>query len=660
MIELALALTADYLNEKDISGLACVNRGLAKTLDESYFWYLRCKSDSKCTGDFTNMVNWKCLSRDDCEDFVIAKVGNAKLKIPLSRSISNEVWLEVLSKKLRSILATKFACVRRLHGNDRPGTVLNPGEKSYEVEVDFFSQEKQPSDGIQGTVMIHFNKNTFLVDFRKDTISSLAKFLALLKSKLNLSENLKFEKSHETAANTFYSDEELFSTRLNEDFRLVGGESFSIDSNFSLRRNHWNTPNPPQNPIPPVSPISENLVSIESLKVLSTSKDARQFEFHPMYKELLLIGKRSGHCCLVNAESDTIIASEPIDNSPILGLSWLNRHPNLAVYGSALAGSIGLLHLNDQESSISKSIIGNFRNLSSITVNCTDDYLMSSGFSRDIALYDLPTGKQIAFMEEIHSNFINILRFSHSNPHIYATSSFDYTCKLWDLRVKSKNPLFIGRTDSLNVMCSFSKDDSRLLVSGLDSHVTQFSVNHSLSKIPIKYQIDPKNSNTNYRRSVYLNGENGDHGYFATAGTDESTVQFIDANTGRHSGEFDFKGTLASSNSNTQMTMDSPNAVQEEQAPRDAGSLFGNLVSRLLLMGRRTDNYVELFDDQSRPGMYNSNPIRVGEYVQSLRSSKDRLGVLLSPFDRNADSYIALTQFKMSAHTPQHAAAHGF
>ena len=36
------------------------------------------------------------------------------------------------------------------------------------------------------------------------------------------------------------------------------------------------------------------------------------------------------------------------------------------------------------------------------------------------------------------SHYINILRFSNNSPHIYATTSFDHSCKLWDLRINSR------------------------------------------------------------------------------------------------------------------------------------------------------------------------------------------------------------------------------
>jgi hypothetical protein len=37
-------------------------------------------------------------------------------------------------------------------------------------------------------------------------------------------------------------------------------------------------------------------------------------------------------------------------------------------------------------------------------------------------------------MPNVHSHFINITRFANRSPHIFATASFDHSCKVWDLR----------------------------------------------------------------------------------------------------------------------------------------------------------------------------------------------------------------------------------
>merc|ERR1719160_2271268 len=131
----------------------------------------------------------------------------------------------------------------------------------------------------------------------------------------------------------------------------------------------------------------------------------------------------------------------------------------------------------------------------------------------------------------LHQNFTNIVRFANRQPHMFATASFDHTCKVWDLR----QPLAADRaaasfqTDTLNVMCTFSPDDNSILCSGVDSTLQQFSL-AATSRGPIsmgprapgsapapapaagsapnsqggRFPLPALTDDTNYRRSLYL------------------------------------------------------------------------------------------------------------------------------------------------------------
>ncbi len=62
--------------------------------------------------------------------------------------------------------------------------------------------------------------------------------------------------------------------------------------------------------------------------------------------------------------------------------------------------------------------------------------MLVSGYSHSVRLYDLETGAVVRTYEEIHNDHINISRFSNHSPHLFCSSSFDRTLKLWDLRCK--------------------------------------------------------------------------------------------------------------------------------------------------------------------------------------------------------------------------------
>lgn len=388
-------------------------------------------------------------------------------------------------------------------------------------------------------------------------------------------------------------------------------------------------PPSPRSPMTPVSPVNRSRKnslskSRKEAKLLRSTRDTRQFEFHPFDPNLMLVGSRSGVVSLVNAELDFVLMETRVDTSPILGLSWLRSHMNIALYGASSSGLVGVLKVDDAASGIGHQPIGRFHNLSSVSMNCTDDYFLVSGFSRDVLLFDLVSGQRVLELKEIHSNFINIVRFAHFSPHMFATSSFDSTCKLWDLRAP-RAAVAQYATPTLNVMCCFSPLDDNLLVSGLDSNVVQLSVRKGLvPNIPadrLAASIPARNSASNYRRAVYL--ANGDN--FITSGTDENFMRVIDSRTGISRGvrKFDglleaFEKKLAESGSNV------PKSAEEIHLTSDGGSTGGSQL-------------------QSDPNTTH----RTDEYVQSLRGHPifpKEVGVLLYPFDRSRSSYVCTAQ----------------
>jgi WD40 repeat protein len=49
-------------------------------------------------------------------------------------------------------------------------------------------------------------------------------------------------------------------------------------------------------------------------------------------------------------------------------------------------------------------------------------------------------------LANMHTQHINVIKFSGSNPNLFATSSFDRSIKLWDLRQKASVSFFFFLT----------------------------------------------------------------------------------------------------------------------------------------------------------------------------------------------------------------------
>ena len=112
-----------------------------------------------------------------------------------------------------------------------------------------------------------------------------------------------------------------------------------------------------------------------------------------------------------------------------------------------------------------------FEQLTSLHVNSTDDKLLASGYSKDVALYDLATGNRLQTFSNIHREPINVAKFAYHSPSLFATSSFDRDVKMWDLRQNPLQPCYTASSLRGNVMVCFSPDDLYLLVSAVDNEV---------------------------------------------------------------------------------------------------------------------------------------------------------------------------------------------
>jgi WD40 repeat protein len=226
--------------------------------------------------------------------------------------------------------------------------------------------------------------------------------------------------------------------------------------------------------------------------------------------------------------------------------------------------------------------IKSFPQLSSLTANCTDDFLLASGFTNSVAIYDVETGKEVHEIQSAHAHFINISRFANNSPHIFATASFDHTCKVWDLRrpMRADAALQTLHTGGLNVMCSFSPDDSHILCSGVDTRLSQFQI-PSFEQVPQDFCMRPPKHQSRYRRSAYF----ADGKRFITAATDESHARVMSV-TGHSLGIIDFNGFMGEQKvTNTRTPTDSNGRseshseyIQSLRTHHDDNDLFGVLM----------------------------------------------------------------------------------
>ncbi|KAJ8769012.1 hypothetical protein K2173_024007 [Erythroxylum novogranatense] len=276
-------------------------------------------------------------------------------------------------------------------------------------------------------------------------------------------------------------------------------------------------------------------ISGNDLGNANSSFRPRQFEYHPTISSLMVFGTVDGDVVVVNHENEKIVGHIPSLGAmnSVLGLCWLKKYPSKLIAGSD-NGSLRLYDIENMPTIVTGVNPGSgsvtfddFDQLTSVHVNSTDELFLASGYSKDVALYDLNHGRRIQVFTDMHRGHINVVKFSNHMPSIFATSSFDHDVKLWDLRQKPIRPCHTSSSSRGNVMVCFSPDDQYLLVSAVDNEVRQLLAVDG--RLHLSFEIARIGSPQNYTRSYYLNGRD----YIITGSCDEHVVRVCCAQTGR-------------------------------------------------------------------------------------------------------------------------------
>lgn len=232
------------------------------------------------------------------------------------------------------------------------------------------------------------------------------------------------------------------------------------------------------------------------------------------------------------------------DKDTILGLCWLKSHPNLYLSGSS-RGRVCCGDIARKDAIVHE--YETFEKLTSVHVNRTNSSLLVSGYSTTVGLYDIETGATVRLYKDIHKDHINISRFTNNSPHIFGTSSFDSTIKLWDLRQRTVNTdgtapvdpgnhisttnqgqLYTLKCNSGVVMINFSADDTFLLASAQDNEINQFILLHG--GLHSKFDLVKTGLTGNFTRAYY--SASGRH--TITGACEQSTVKLLCTYTGSY------------------------------------------------------------------------------------------------------------------------------
>lgn len=275
----------------------------------------------------------------------------------------------------------------------------------------------------------------------------------------------------------------------------------------------------------------------------------RQFEYHPADSRLMVFGTLDGEVVVMNHESEKMVSYIPSLGAmnSVLGLCWLKKYPSKLIAGSD-NGSLRLYDIEhipatsrEMYQSRGHVIFDEFDQLTSVHVNSTDELFLASGYSKNVALYDISSGRRVQDFADMHREHINVVKFSNHSPSLFATSSFDQDVKMWDIRQKPNRPCYTASSSRGNVMVCFSPDDHYLLVSAVDNEVRQLLAVDG--RLHLDFGIASTGSSQNYTRSYYMNGRD----YVISGSCDEHVVRVCCANTGRRLRDVSLEGKGAGS-----------------------------------------------------------------------------------------------------------------
>ncbi|KAF8410159.1 hypothetical protein HHK36_002681 [Tetracentron sinense] len=270
----------------------------------------------------------------------------------------------------------------------------------------------------------------------------------------------------------------------------------------------------------------------------------RQFEYHPSNSYLMVFGTLEGELVVINHENGKLVGYIPSRGAmnSVLGLCWLKKYPFKLIAGSD-NGSLKLYDVHHMPSTVTgiycssgTVTFDDFEQLTSVHVNSTDEQFLASGYSKNVALYDINSGRRLQVFTDMHREHINVVKFANHSPYIFATSSFDQDVKMWDLRQKPVRPCYTASSSRGNVMVCFSPDDHYLLVSAVDNEVKQLLAVDG--RLNMKFEIASTGSAQNYTRSYYMNGRD----YIISGSCDEHVVRICCAQTGRRLRDISLEG----------------------------------------------------------------------------------------------------------------------
>eukprot|EP00762_Andalucia_godoyi_P001481 ANDGO_00227.mRNA.1 Histone acetyltransferase type B subunit 2 len=286
----------------------------------------------------------------------------------------------------------------------------------------------------------------------------------------------------------------------------------------------------------------------------------RQFEYHPTIPSRIACGTLEGDLLLLNVDgegSHNVIGRSSMNavldrsmpargqrRKAVLGIYWMRNDPGRFLAG-ADNGDVVMFDAAKMQTG-AMSVVASYppvNTLTSLHGNSTDAKFVSSGYDKNVYLFDFERPTVPRILPNLHNEHINVVKFSYTNPNMLLTSSFDESVKLWDIRTQCSVPLWSYKIPNSSpvVMACFSPNDKMVLACGVDNNVVQ--IDAPTGRPNLFFNAPQRRLSDNYTRAYYMNG-----GEFVIIGSSqESCIRCFDATNGKFVREFDFPDSVLGS-----------------------------------------------------------------------------------------------------------------
>ena len=228
-------------------------------------------------------------------------------------------------------------------------------------------------------------------------------------------------------------------------------------------------------------------------------RNPRQIDFSRITPGNFVVSSKHGELFVGNIQDNSLKQLESYYDGMVCGLQLGNTEKTKSIL---LTGSLsGMLAIYDLEKHDHPLNTFNYlERISSVSLNSIGTKFSVSGNNQNVFIYDLEKQQLSRVVGSYHTDTINVVKFSNSNPFLYTACCYDKEMTLWDIREPCHYPssFYVAQTPLTSTM--FSYDDQSVVIGGEDGYVCNVDIKNMKPKL---MKIERSWNTKNATRAIY-------------------------------------------------------------------------------------------------------------------------------------------------------------